>query len=122
MNKYSAKGYITFYYTKDGLKYDIDEKEEVLEPFQGEDFFHWFEKNTGHLMDGKEFYDCVDSGVLIDYDGTLGDVYVDGYIRFLYKGIIINHNKKPSQPTLKRRFFKKKAAFFSWPGLGKEWC
>ena len=43
------------------------------------------------------------------------------YLRFLYKGIIINHNKKPSQPTLKRRFFKKKAAFFSWPGLGKEW-
>ena len=42
--------------------------------------------------------------------------------RFLYKGIIINHNKKLSQPTLKRRFFKKKAAFFSWPGLGKEWC
>lgn len=43
-------------------------------------------------------------------------------IRFLYKGIIINQNKKLSQPTLKRRFFKKKAAFFSWPGLGKEWC
>ena len=43
-------------------------------------------------------------------------------LRFLYKGIIINHNKKPSQPTLKRRFFEKKAAFFSWPGLGKEWC
>ena len=36
-------------------------------------------------------------------------------IRFLYKGIIINHNKKPSQPTLKRRFFKKKAAFFHGP-------
>ena len=44
------------------------------------------------------------------------------HIRFLYKGIIINQNKKLSQPTLKRRFFKKKAAFFSWPGLGKEWC
>ena len=44
------------------------------------------------------------------------------WVRFLYKGIIINHNKKPSQPTLKRRFFKKKAAFFSWPGFGKEWC
>ena len=43
-------------------------------------------------------------------------------LRFLYKGIIINQNKKLSQPTLKRRFFKKKAAFFSWPGLGKEWC
>lgn len=48
--------------------------------------------------------------------------YVGRCIRFLYKGIIINHNKKLSQPTLKRRFFKKKAAFFSWPGLGKEWC
>lgn len=49
------------------------------------------------------------------------DLY-DVEVRFLYKGIIINHNKKTSQPTLKRRFFKKKAAFFSWPGLGKEWC
>lgn len=48
--------------------------------------------------------------------------YIVKPIRFLYKGIIINHNKKLSQPTLKRRFFKKKAAFFSWPGLGKEWC
>ncbi|WP_204791987.1 hypothetical protein, partial [Oscillibacter sp. CU971] len=47
---------------------------------------------------------------------------VPATFRFLYKGIIINHNKKLSQPTLKRRFFKKKAAFFSWPGLGKEWC
>ena len=53
------------------------------------------------------------------YDGTYA--YLK-QIRFLYKGIIINHNKKPSQPTLKRRFFKKKAAFFSWPGFGKEWC
>lgn len=39
----------------------------------------------------------------------------DVTLRFLYKGIIINHNKKPSQPTLKRRFFKKKAAFFHGP-------
>lgn len=51
------------------------------------------------------------------FDGDVGIM-----IRFLYKGIIINQNKKLSQPTLKRRFFKKKAAFFSWPGLGKEWC
>ena len=42
--------------------------------------------------------------------------------RFLYKGIIINHNKKPSQPTLKRRFFQEKGGVFSWPGFGKEWC
>ena len=42
-------------------------------------------------------------------------VFANKDIRFLYKGIIINHNKKPSQPTLKRRFFKKKAAFFHGP-------
>lgn len=53
--------------------------------------------------------------------GTNGYIHSE-LLRFLYKGIIINHNKKLSQPTLKRRFFKKKAAFFSWPGLGKEWC
>lgn len=41
--------------------------------------------------------------------------FIIGMLRFLYKGIIINHNKKPSQPTLKRRFFKKKAAFFHGP-------
>ena len=44
------------------------------------------------------------------------------FLRFLYKGIIINHNKKPSQPTLKRRFFQEKGGVFSWPGFGKEWC
>ena len=60
-----------------------------------------------------------------DTDGTVDNRNENGItkeLRFLYKGIIINHNKKLSQPTLKRRFFKKKAAFFSWPGLGKEWC
>lgn len=58
------------------------------------------------------------------HERNMGDITttVTTDLRFLYKGIIINHNKKPSQPTLKRRFFKKKAAFFSWPGLGKEWC
>lgn len=39
-------------------------------------------------------------------------VSVPNIVRFLYKGIIINHNKKLSQPTLKRRFFKKKGGVF----------
>ena len=33
----------------------------------------------GDLMSGKEFYQHVDSGGIIDYDGSLGNVYVDGY-------------------------------------------
>ena len=61
--------------------------------------------------------------VLSDEKSKVTDAFlITKRLRFLYKGIIINHNKKLSQPTLKRRFFKKKAAFFSWPGLGKEWC
>lgn len=33
----------------------------------------------GDIMDGEEFYDCVDSGSIIDYDGLLGEVYINGY-------------------------------------------
>ena len=61
-------------------------------------------------------------GIMIILGMTPEQLLFKLYLRFLYKGIIINQNKKLSQPTLKRRFFKKKAAFFSWPGLGKEWC
>ena len=47
--------------------------------------------------------------------------YFEPYFRFLYKGIIINHNKKPSQPTLKRRFFQGKGGVFFmarfWKGV-----
>ena len=60
--------------------------------------------------------------ILDDMSRLSNALYAMDTIRFLYKGIIINHNKKLSQPTLKRRFFKKKAAFFSWLGLRKEWC
>ena len=69
-----------------------------------------------------------DNTVIISQHGSVvnrkirKNILYPKFVRFLYKGIIINHNKKLSQPTLKRRFFKKKAAFFSWPGLGKEWC
>ena len=49
------------------------------------------------------------------------DSYAQNQIRFLYKGIIINHNKKPSQPTLKRRFFQEKGGVFFmarfWKGV-----
>lgn len=31
------------------------------------------------LMSGEEFYDAVNSGCIIDYDGTLSEIFVDGY-------------------------------------------
>lgn len=33
----------------------------------------------GDLMTGKEFYEEVDCGGIIDYDGILGNVFVDGF-------------------------------------------
>ena len=65
----------------------------------------YLECMEAYLKNETEYgwYLCLDNGRII------------GGLRFLYKGIIINHNKKPSQPTLKRRFFKKKAAFFHGP-------
>ncbi len=30
-------------------------------------------------MSGKDFYECVNDGGFIDYDGSLADVFVDGY-------------------------------------------
>ena len=62
------------------------------------------------LLDEEEVVKATDLELEVGQDF---DVSTD--FRFLYKGIIINHNKKPSQPTLKRRFFKKKAAFFHGP-------
>lgn len=61
-------------------------------------------------------YDAIEANVNTEFKCSFAQ------FRFLYKGIIINHNKKPSQPTLKRRFFQEKGGVFSWPGFGKEWC
>lgn len=33
----------------------------------------------GDLMTGKEFYEDVDCGGIIDYDGCLGEVFINGY-------------------------------------------
>lgn len=44
----------------------------------------------GDLMTGIEFYEAVDSGCIVDYDGMLGEVFVDGYISNLglcHKGL-----------------------------------
>jgi hypothetical protein len=44
----------------------------------------------GDIMSGEDFYDCVDGGGIIDYDGALGRVYVNGYFSNLglhHKGL-----------------------------------
>lgn len=38
-----------------------------------------FDRNIYDLFDGKEFLQMVEDGCLIDYDGHIADVFVDGY-------------------------------------------
>lgn len=60
------KGYLNFIYADDEMKYSTEE--------------HPLEVNTcGDVMSGREFYELVDTGCIIDYDGILADVYVNGY-------------------------------------------
>lgn len=70
---YTPKGVITFIYSEGEIKYTTEDyKPEML------DFYE--KKIYGDLMSGKEFYECVDGGCIIDYDGILGEVFVNGYV------------------------------------------
>lgn len=87
MNKcgeYPVKGKMIWMYQNDGdiAHLDIDYNEiekEILSPILVYD-----------LMSGKKFYENVDSGCLIDYDGHIADVYINGYksnLGLYHKGI-----------------------------------
>lgn len=68
---FESKGYIIFNYINiksDSLK--IITKSLYYEKENIEIF--------GDLMSGKDFYDCVDSGCIINYDGVIGYVFVNG--------------------------------------------
>lgn len=69
---YVPKGRITFICKDEGIVYTTENyTEDML------DFYE--EMICGDIMSGKEFYECVDRGGIIDYDGMLGEVFVDGY-------------------------------------------
>lgn len=78
--EYNSKGRIVFYATMEGIKYYKREKKVLLRNFDGEDFMNWFTKPIWDLIDGKSFYEAVDNGSFIDYDGCISDIYVDEYI------------------------------------------
>lgn len=74
MNKkvYSPKGTITFAYIDGDIKFFTED--------YPVDITELFERTIcGDMMGGKEFYECVDGGCIMDYDGSLGDVYINGY-------------------------------------------
>jgi hypothetical protein len=80
---YSPKGFILFVYVGGDIRYfKQDYPKDML------DFYEV--RICGDLMSGKEFYDNVDDTSLIDYDGSMSDVFVDGYrsnLGLFHKGL-----------------------------------
>jgi hypothetical protein len=74
MNKkvYSPKGYIVFAYIDGDIKY--------FKKDYPKDMLDFYEVTMyGDLMSGKEFYEHVDGAYIIDYDGSMSEVFIDGY-------------------------------------------
>ena len=93
MAQYNAKGYIEFSLGIDGIEYRTYDRDYYLRREKGyinDDAFckevvdhmyrHNFTKDIYDLMDGKKFLENVEEGYLLDYDGTISAVFVDGYI------------------------------------------
>ena len=100
--KYNAKGNIVFVYILDDLKYKEETVDDIIEeacrdyPIAGSREFvrnkviEDYSKSIYDLIDGRDFLEQVDSECIMDYDGTLYDVFVDGYISNLglcHKGL-----------------------------------
>lgn len=103
-NKYNAKGTIVLVHCNDEIKAIKHDLESMIK-----EHTKWYASDAkavelisedirkqhsysiiGDLMTGIEFYEAVDSGCIIDYDGMLGEVFVDGYISNLglcHKGL-----------------------------------
>ena len=105
MEQYKAKGYIEFSLGSNGIEYRIYDRDYYLRREKGyirDDAFceevvehmyqHNFTKKIYDLIDGKVFLENVQEGYFIDYDGTISDVFVDGYISNL--GLTTNNLTK----------------------------
>lgn len=84
---FKAKGLMDFYYdNENGVCYVLYDRDWFLKQHNNDKAFvdWWYEqnyhKNIYDLMDGIEFYENVNDGGFIDYDGTLAHVFVDGYL------------------------------------------
>lgn len=70
--RYSPKGTMIFMCSDGEIKYFVENYNPEMLDF--------YERTIcGDMMSGKDFYEDVDGGGIIDYDGILGEVFVDGY-------------------------------------------
>ena len=72
MPKYFPKGTITFAYVDDEIKFFTEDY-----PAEMKEMF--YQVICGDMMSGNDFYEDVDGGGIIDYDGCIGNIYVNGY-------------------------------------------
>ena len=79
---FKAKGYITFRLGKEDTEYSIDTAEDLAKNsgYPIEMYRERLERLIYDLMSGKEFFEDVAGGGIIDYDGRIADVFVDGYV------------------------------------------
>lgn len=80
---FKSKGKLLFYYSENNEIVFITET--YLEPERDCELII-----VGDLMSGKDFYDEADRRCIINYDGTLGYVFVNGYesnLGLLHEGL-----------------------------------
>ena len=93
MEQYNAKGAIVFRLGTDGIEYQIYDRYWHMKDYgrylsntdtckQIVDIIYEdkFTKNIYDLFDGTKFLEMVEDGCLIDNDGSIADVFVDGYV------------------------------------------
>ena len=69
---YSPKGYMKFAYIDGDIKYfKKDYQKDMLDMYETPIY--------GDIMSGKEFYEHVDEKYIMDYDGSMSKVFIDGY-------------------------------------------
>lgn len=84
MGKYQTNGRLDFVATIDNIKVGIRDKEWYRKDWGHDATFEmfWedhFSKNIYDLFSGEEFLKMVQDHSIINYDGTVADVFVDGY-------------------------------------------
>ena len=92
MNRYKAKGQIIFRLGPDSIETQICDKNYYLqhygryfspsdaEMFIDHKFNTEFTRSIYNIFDGKEFLHHIQDGCIIDDDGHIADIFVDGYI------------------------------------------
>ena len=83
-DKYKTKGRLDFVATIDDIKVGIRDKEWYRKDWGHDATFEmfWedrFSENIYDLFSGEEFLKMVQDHSIINYDGTVADVFVDGY-------------------------------------------